>query len=163
MFSCFNNQMREGGRSPPWMYVNLLQFLWRNISDFCGLVSSPFACAFSGSELMVLFTVWLFRSPDLKVFCLDAHHLVTARSGSQFSCIETFPVRGAIATHMTCLTSRSISLQIYYEDSCEKASFRSNNHYCSNQTRNGTQAAGDPKVPFHLTSPCDLSLAMRWI
>jgi hypothetical protein len=31
--------------------------------------------------------------------------------------------RGAIATHMTCLTSRSISLQLYGEDSCKKASF----------------------------------------
>jgi hypothetical protein len=55
---------------------------------------------------------------------------------------------GAIATHMTCLTSRSISLQLYGEDSCEKMSFWSNNHSCPNQTRNGTQAAGDPKVPF---------------
>jgi hypothetical protein len=66
---------------------------------------------------------------------------------------------GSIATYMTCLTSRSISLYIYGEDSCEKASFWSNNHYCPNQTRNGTHAAGDPKVPFHLTSPCDLDLA----
>jgi hypothetical protein len=55
---------------------------------------------------------------------------------------------GAIATPMTCLTSRSISLQLYGEDSCEKASFWSNNHSCPNQTTNGTQAAGDPKVPF---------------
>jgi hypothetical protein len=38
----------------------------------------------------------------------------------------------AIATHMTYLTSRSISLQIYGEDSCEKASFWSNNHSCPN-------------------------------
>jgi hypothetical protein len=66
---------------------------------------------------------------------------------------------GAIATHMTCLTSRSISLWIYGEDSCKKMSFWSNNHSCPNQTRNGTQAAGDPKVPFHLTFPHDLDLA----
>jgi hypothetical protein len=99
--------------------------------------------------------------------------------------------RGAIATHMTYLTSWSISLQLYGEDSCEKASFWSNNISCPNQTRNGTQVAGDPKVPFprsimangggespfvskpcivhtimvddiNLTSPRDLSLAMRW-
>jgi hypothetical protein len=56
--------------------------------------------------------------------------------------------RGAIATHMTCLTSRSISLQLYGEDSCEKVSFWSNNHSCPNQTRHSTQAVGDPKVPF---------------
>jgi hypothetical protein len=56
--------------------------------------------------------------------------------------------RGAVATHMTCLTSRSISLQLYGEDSCEKASFWSNNHSCPNQTINGTQAVGDPKVLF---------------
>jgi hypothetical protein len=31
--------------------------------------------------------------------------------------------RGAIATHMTYLTSRCISLQLYDKDSCEKASF----------------------------------------
>jgi hypothetical protein len=31
--------------------------------------------------------------------------------------------RGTIATHMTYLTSRSISLQLYGEDSCEKVSF----------------------------------------
>jgi hypothetical protein len=55
---------------------------------------------------------------------------------------------GAIATHMTCLTSWSISLQLYSEDSCEKVSFWLNNHSCPNQTRNGTQAADDPKVPF---------------
>jgi hypothetical protein len=55
---------------------------------------------------------------------------------------------GAIATHMTCLTTWSISLQLYSEDSCEKTSYWSNNHSCPNQTRNGTQAAGDPKVPF---------------
>jgi hypothetical protein len=55
---------------------------------------------------------------------------------------------GSIATHMTYLTSRSISLQLYGEDSCEKASFWSNNHSCPNQTRNGTQSTGDPKVPF---------------
>jgi hypothetical protein len=55
---------------------------------------------------------------------------------------------GAIATHMTCLTSRSILLQLYSEDSCENASFWSNNHSCPNQIGNGTQAAGDPKVPF---------------
>jgi hypothetical protein len=55
---------------------------------------------------------------------------------------------GAIATHMTYLTSRSISLQLYGEDSCKKASFWSNNHSCPNQTRNGMQVAGDPKVPF---------------
>jgi hypothetical protein len=30
---------------------------------------------------------------------------------------------GVIASHMTCLTSRSISLWIYGEDSCEEASF----------------------------------------
>jgi hypothetical protein len=66
---------------------------------------------------------------------------------------------GAIATHMTCLTSQSISLYIYGEDSCEKTSFWSNNHSCPNQTRNGMQAAGDPKVPFHLTFPRDLDLA----
>jgi hypothetical protein len=40
-----------------------------------------------------------------------------------------------------------------------KVSFWSNNHSCPNQKRNGTQAAGDPKVPFHLTSPHDLHLA----
>jgi hypothetical protein len=34
-----------------------------------------------------------------------------------------------------------------------------NNHSCPNQTRNGTQAASDPKVPFHLTSSHDLDLA----
>jgi hypothetical protein len=45
------------------------------------------------------------------------------------------------------------------EDSCEKASFWSNNHSCPNQIRNRTQAEGDPKVPFHLTSPRDLDLA----
>jgi hypothetical protein len=56
--------------------------------------------------------------------------------------------RGATATHMTCLTSRSISLQLYSEDSCEKMSFWSNNQSCPNQIRNSTQAAGDPKVPF---------------
>jgi hypothetical protein len=66
---------------------------------------------------------------------------------------------GAIATHMTCLTSRSISLWIYSEDSCEKLSFWSNDHSCPNQTRNGTKAASDPKVPFHLTFPRDLDLA----
>jgi hypothetical protein len=41
----------------------------------------------------------------------------------------------------------------------QKVSFWSNNHSCSNQTRNGTQAVGDPKVSFHLTSPRDLDLA----
>jgi hypothetical protein len=41
----------------------------------------------------------------------------------------------------------------------KKASFWSNNHSCPTQTRKGTQAAGDPKVPFHLTSPRDLDLA----
>jgi hypothetical protein len=41
----------------------------------------------------------------------------------------------------------------------KKASFWSNNHSCPNQTRNGMQVAGDPKVPFHLTSPLDLDLA----
>jgi hypothetical protein len=41
----------------------------------------------------------------------------------------------------------------------KKMSFWSNNHSCPNQTRNGTQAAGDPKVPFHLTFPHDLDLA----
>jgi hypothetical protein len=56
--------------------------------------------------------------------------------------------RGAIATHMTYLTSRSILLQLYGEDSCGKASFWSNTHSCPNQTRNDTQVAGDPKVPF---------------
>jgi hypothetical protein len=56
--------------------------------------------------------------------------------------------RGSIATHMTCLPSRSISLQHYGEDSCEKASFWSNNHSCPNKTRNDTQEAGDPIVPF---------------
>jgi hypothetical protein len=56
--------------------------------------------------------------------------------------------RGAIATHMTCLTSQSISFQLYGEDSCEKASFWSNNHSCPNQTRNSTQVVVDPKVPF---------------
>jgi hypothetical protein len=66
---------------------------------------------------------------------------------------------GAIATHMTYLTSRSISLYIYGEDSCEKVSFWSNNHSYPNQTRNSTQAADDPKVPFHLNSPRDLDLA----
>jgi hypothetical protein len=66
---------------------------------------------------------------------------------------------GAIATHMTYLTSRSISSYIYDEDSCEKVSFWLNNHSCPNQTRNGMQAAGDPKVPFHLTFPLDLDLA----
>jgi hypothetical protein len=39
---------------------------------------------------------------------------------------------GAIATHMTCLTSQSISLQLYSEDSCEKVSFWSSNHSCPN-------------------------------
>jgi hypothetical protein len=63
---------------------------------------------------------------------------------------------GAIATHMTYLTSGSISLLIYGEDSYEQLSFWSNNHCCPNETRNGMQAAGDPKVPFHLTSPRDL-------
>jgi hypothetical protein len=53
-----------------------------------------------------------------------------------------------IATQMTFLTSRSISLQLYGEDSCKKVSFWSNNHSCPNQTRNGTQAVDDPKVPF---------------
>jgi hypothetical protein len=66
---------------------------------------------------------------------------------------------GAIVSPITNLTSRSISLQIYSEDSCEEASFWLNNHSCPNQTRNGMQAAGDPKVPFHLTSPHDLNLA----
>jgi hypothetical protein len=56
--------------------------------------------------------------------------------------------RGAIATHMAYLTSGSISLQLYGEDSCKKVSFWSNNHSCPNQTRNGTQAVDDPKVPF---------------
>jgi hypothetical protein len=103
---------------------------------------------------------------------------------------------GAIATHMTCLTSRSISFYLYGGDSCEKVSFWSNNHSCPSQIRNGAQVAGDPKVPFprsimavrggmsfcvkamycstqirhgtimvddiNLTSPRDLSLAMRW-
>jgi hypothetical protein len=55
---------------------------------------------------------------------------------------------GVIATHMACLTSRSISLQLYGEDSCEKVSFWSNNHSCANQTRKGMQVTGDPKVPF---------------
>jgi hypothetical protein len=55
---------------------------------------------------------------------------------------------GTIATHMTYLTSRSISLQLYGEKSCEKASFWSNNHSCPNQTRNGMHVVGDPKVPF---------------
>jgi hypothetical protein len=54
----------------------------------------------------------------------------------------------AIATHMTCLTSRSISLQLYSEDSCEKAYVWSNNDSCPNQIRNGTQVVGDPKVAF---------------
>jgi hypothetical protein len=40
----------------------------------------------------------------------------------------------------------------------KKASFLSNNHSCPNQTRNGTQAAGDPKLPFHLTAPRDLDI-----
>jgi hypothetical protein len=66
---------------------------------------------------------------------------------------------GAIASHMTYLTSQSISLQIYGEDSCEEASFWSNNHSGPNQTRNGMQAARDPKVPFHLTSHRDMDLA----
>jgi hypothetical protein len=39
-------------------------------------------------------------------------------------------------------------LQLYGQDSCEKVSFWSNNHSWPNQTRNGTHAAGDPKVPF---------------
>jgi hypothetical protein len=51
-------------------------------------------------------------------------------------------------SHMTCLTSGSISLWLYGEDSCEKASFWLNNHSCPNQTRNDTQEAGDPKGPF---------------
>jgi hypothetical protein len=38
--------------------------------------------------------------------------------------------------------------------------FWSNNHSCPNQTRNATQAAGDPKVPSHLTSPRDLDIAL---
>jgi hypothetical protein len=66
---------------------------------------------------------------------------------------------GAIASDMAYLTSRSISLYIYGEDSCEEAFFLSNNHSCTNQPRNGTQAVGDPKVPFHLTSPHDLDIA----
>jgi hypothetical protein len=41
----------------------------------------------------------------------------------------------------------------------KKISFWLNNHSCPDQTRNGMQAAGDPKVPFHLTSPHDLDLA----
>jgi hypothetical protein len=41
----------------------------------------------------------------------------------------------------------------------KKTSFWSNNHSCPNQKRNGAQAADDSKVPFHLTSPCDLDLA----
>jgi hypothetical protein len=53
-----------------------------------------------------------------------------------------------IATQMTFLTSRSISLQLYGEDSCKKVSFWSNNHSCPNQTRNGMQAVGDQKMPF---------------
>jgi hypothetical protein len=65
---------------------------------------------------------------------------------------------GAIATHMSYLTSQSISLQIYAEDSCEKMSL-SNNHSYPNQTRNSMQAAGDPNVRFHLTSPHDLDLS----
>jgi hypothetical protein len=52
---------------------------------------------------------------------------------------------------MTCLTSWSISLHLYGEDSCEKASFWSNNHSCPNQTRNDTQVVGDPKVPFPIS------------
>jgi hypothetical protein len=40
-----------------------------------------------------------------------------------------------------------------------KTSLWSNNHSCPNQTRNGTQAAGNPKVPFHLTSHHGLNLA----
>jgi hypothetical protein len=56
--------------------------------------------------------------------------------------------RGATATHMTRLTSQSISLQLYGDDSCEKTSLLSNNHSCPNQTINGMQVAGDPKVPF---------------
>jgi hypothetical protein len=47
---------------------------------------------------------------------------------------------------------------MYGEDSCEKAAFWSNNHSCLNQIRNDAQAAGDPKVPFHLISPHDLDL-----
>jgi hypothetical protein len=53
--------------------------------------------------------------------------------------------------HMTYLTSWSISLQLYSEDSCEKVYFWSNNHYCPNQTINSMQAVGDPKVPFPRT------------
>jgi hypothetical protein len=48
---------------------------------------------------------------------------------------------------------------MYGEDSCEEATFWSNKHSCPNQTRNVMQAAGDPKVPFHLTSLRDLDLA----
>jgi hypothetical protein len=59
---------------------------------------------------------------------------------------------GAITTHMTYFTSRSIPYGAI-------ASFWSNNDSYPNQTRNGTQAAGDPKVSFHLTSPRDLDLA----
>jgi hypothetical protein len=44
----------------------------------------------------------------------------------------------------------------------QKASFLSNNHSCPNQTRNGTQAVGDPKVSFHLTSPHYLDLAREF-
>jgi hypothetical protein len=62
--------------------------------------------------------------------------------------VHVLTSRGAVATHMTYLTSRSITLQLYAEDSYEKASFWSNNQSCPNQTRNGTQAAGDPRVPF---------------
>jgi hypothetical protein len=53
--------------------------------------------------------------------------------------------RWAIATYMTYLTSQSISLQLYGKDSCEKVSF------CPNETRNVTQATGDPKVPFPIS------------
>jgi hypothetical protein len=62
--------------------------------------------------------------------------------------VQVLTGRRAIATHMTCLTSRSISLQLYGEDSCEKASFWSNSHSYTSQTKNGTQVEGDPKVPF---------------
>jgi hypothetical protein len=65
--------------------------------------------------------------------------------------VHVLPCHGAIATHMTGFTSQSISLQLYGEDSCEKTSFWSNYLSCPNQTRNGTQAAGDRIVPFPIS------------
>jgi hypothetical protein len=39
-----NNQMREGGWSPPWLFVNPLQFLWSKCVIFVLGVHSHFHC-----------------------------------------------------------------------------------------------------------------------